>query len=992
MSLTRVFASIVFCSALTSFVSAQDDPFKAPVRPTDPLSPEDELKTFKVPEGFEVQLFASDPDLLKPMNLAFDAKGRLWASMSREYPYAAPLDKSGRDAIKILEDTDGDGTADKITTFADGLNIPIGLYPYKNGVIAWSIPNIWYFEDTDGDDKADKRTILYGPMGFERDTHGMNNGFTRGFDGWLYACHGFNNQTTVKGADGHEISMQSGNTYRMRLHGERIEQYTWGQVNPFGMTIDEYGYLFTADCHSKPIYQLVREGHYPSFGKPHDGLGFVPQMMDHSHGSTAIAGVAIVSGEGFPKEFRGDALTGNVMTSRINRDRLDRIGASVKAVEQPDFLSTTDPWFRPVDLQYGPDDALYVADFYNKIIGHYEVPLDHPGRDRTSGRIWRIVYTGKDTAGSAKRLPNLSGLSNEELIGQLSSPNLTKRMLITDWLSDTVGKTAVEPLVETVKVSKSPEQIVHAIWVLSRLGEAESLDWSVLLEHSSEFVRGHAAKAMGQIPEWRTAMKFAVQMRLFDENPVVQREVAEVLGHQKYDFDSILGLCMVWEQAGERDPILKQTAKIAMRDLLRHEGLASLDLNSLNDPAVAAQMEVQIAEVCLGLNSEACGEYLLGYLKRNPQLVAESSQYVEHAVKTLPATRKAETISLIRTQLTDRVELQLALFNSVMSGMGRNQALKSSEMAEWSKALVESLNEIAMQGSHQWSTHPAPQSPRSAIPWGFQERQASDGKTIRVLSSFPNGEQLTGIVRSVAFAAPNKFSFYLCGHRGFPNQPPHDKNVVSLRDAEGNVLRTAVPPRNDIAQKIEWDLSDLDGKQVYFEAVDGDTGGAYAWLAFGRFEPAVIELPSHSSEELSHFVTWIANLTGDFLLTENQARLKDYLNSPPLDGSARQAVARAMLRFSPDTNLSALTTIMDDSDVAPSVIARVLEVFAEISSAESEQLLIETVQNVPRERQAEIALELATSREGSETLLELIEAGKISARHLQSENLLVRLR
>ncbi|HSG70255.1 MAG TPA: c-type cytochrome, partial [Planctomycetaceae bacterium] len=744
-----------------------------------------------------------------------------------------------------------------------------------------------------------------------------------------------------------------------------------------------------ADCHSKPIYQLVREGYYPSFGKPHDGLGFVPQMMDHSHGSTAIAGVAIVSGDGFPEEYRGDAFTGNVMTSRINRDRLDRFGASVKAVEQPDFLSTTDPWFRPVDLQYGPDDALYVADFYNRIIGHYEVPLDHPGRDRTSGRIWRIVYRGKDASGSAKRLPNLSGLSNEELIGQLSSPNLTKRMLITDWLSDTVGQKAYPEVFASLSDSNAPEQLVHTLWILFRMEKTGELDWGGLLTHPSSLVRGHSAKILGQVEEFPPILRSALQSRLNESSPYVKREAAETLGNQAFDLISLKGLNEVWRNAEtEGDPILRQTAKIAMRNLLRHDGaLASLDLNSL-DPEFASR----VSEICLGLNSEASGEYLMGYLKRNPELVAESSQYVEHAVKTLPANRKAETISLIRTQLTDRVELQLTLFDSVMSGMGRNQALKSSEMAEWANALVESLNEIAMQGSHEWSTHPAPQSPRSAIPWGFQERQASDGKTIRVLSSFPNGEQLTGIVRSVAFAAPKKLSFYLCGHRGFPAQPPHDKNMVSLRDGAGNVLRTAFPPRNDVAQKIEWDLTEFEGKEVYFEAVDGDTGGAYAWLAFGRFEPPVIELPSHSPEELSHFVTWIANLTGDFMLTENQAHLKDYLDSPPLDGPARQTVARAMLQFTPDTNLSALTSIMDDADVAPAVIARLLETFAEISSADSELLLVETVQNVPRERQAEIALELATSREGSATLLKLIEAGKISARHLQSENLLVRLR
>jgi putative membrane-bound dehydrogenase-like protein len=261
------------------------------------LTPEQEQNSFHLPPGFEIQLFAAEPQILKPMNMAFDAKGRLWVTVTREYPYPVPLDKTGRDEIRILEDTDGDGRADKVTTFVDGLNIPIGLYPFKNGVIAWSIPNIWYFQDTDGDGKADRREILYGPFGWERDTHGMNSSFVRAFDGWLYATHGFNNNTTVKGRDGHEVAMNSGNSYRFRPDGTRVEQNTWGQVNPFGLDFDSLGNLYSADCHSEPIYQLLRGGFYPSFGKPHDGLGFAPSMISHEHGSTAISGIIFYEGD-----------------------------------------------------------------------------------------------------------------------------------------------------------------------------------------------------------------------------------------------------------------------------------------------------------------------------------------------------------------------------------------------------------------------------------------------------------------------------------------------------------------------------------------------------------------------------------------------------------------------------------------------------------------------------------------------------------------------
>src|SRR6185503_45036 len=178
------------------------DPFAEFVRSTDPRTAQDELKAFHVPEGFEVQLVAAEPDIGKPMNMAFDARGRLWVSQSYEYPYPAPLDKPARDSIKVLSDFAEDGHARKITTFADGLNIPIGLYPYKDGVIGFSIPRIHFFRDTDGDGKADKRDVLLARLGFEKDTHGMTSAFRRGYDGWLYADHGFNNDSTLTASDG----------------------------------------------------------------------------------------------------------------------------------------------------------------------------------------------------------------------------------------------------------------------------------------------------------------------------------------------------------------------------------------------------------------------------------------------------------------------------------------------------------------------------------------------------------------------------------------------------------------------------------------------------------------------------------------------------------------------------------------------------------------------------------------------------------------------
>ena len=261
---------------------AAPDPFAEGVRTTDPLSPEEQQKTFNLPPGFTVQLVAAEPQLRKPMNMAFDGAGRLWFSESREYPW--PTNDHPRDTIRILSDFNAQGRAQKVTTFATNLNIPIGLYPFQSPssdgsgkltwkCVGWSIPNIWLFEDLDGDGVADKKEIILGPFDHTRDTHGNQASFRRGNDGWIYATHGFNNRSRVAGKDGHEVFFPSGNTYRFRMDGARIEHWTHGQVNPFGLTFDAMGNLYSADCHSSPIYQLLRGGYYPSFGAPDDGLG-----------------------------------------------------------------------------------------------------------------------------------------------------------------------------------------------------------------------------------------------------------------------------------------------------------------------------------------------------------------------------------------------------------------------------------------------------------------------------------------------------------------------------------------------------------------------------------------------------------------------------------------------------------------------------------------------------------------------------------------------
>src|SRR5208283_1626530 len=304
------------------------------VATTEPRSPEDERKGFHLPPGFDIELVAAEPVIHKPINLNFDDQGRLWVTDTLEYPYAAPPDRKPRDTVKVLESTKGDGHFDKVTTFADGLNIPIGVMPISKGAIVHSIPKVFRLLDPEGKGQATRREPLLGDIGFN-DTHGMTGNFCWGFDGWIYATHGFSNTSVVKGPDGTTIKMNSGNIYRFKPDGSRLEQVTWGQVNPFGLCFDPLGNLYSSDCETKPIYMLMRGAYYPSFGKPHDGLGFAPEMCKHQHGSSAIAGLVYYAADQFPPPYRNTMFLGNVVTCRINHDRLEWTGSTPRAVEQP---------------------------------------------------------------------------------------------------------------------------------------------------------------------------------------------------------------------------------------------------------------------------------------------------------------------------------------------------------------------------------------------------------------------------------------------------------------------------------------------------------------------------------------------------------------------------------------------------------------------------------------------------------------------------------
>ncbi len=529
---SRLLASVVLTAGLAVPVLAAPIVVETPA-----LSPLQQQLKFRLPPGFEIQLVAAEPDIGKPMNMNFDARGRLWISHSLEYPFPTAgegvqprdlnqdmiTDHAPRDQLSYFEAIGPDGRGLGLTHFAEGLNIPIGELPVvwsasETAALGYSIPALRLYQRAGGEGLADFSKVLIKGFG-NVDTHGMCSSLTRGFDGWVYACHGFRNTSQLDWGQGQTLTLNSGNTFRFRPDGSAVEQFTWGQVNPFGMTFDVWGNLYNADCHSMPVTCLIRGATYQSFGKPDRGLGFGPDMIDHNHGSTGICGVAWYDSAEFPAEFRDCLYICNPVNGQVHRDRLDWQGSSPKVKSQPEFVTCDDGWFRPVDVKLGPDGALYIADFYNAIIGHYEAPLQHPLRDRTHARIWRVVYTGtKESRQRPREISDLTALDDAALVARLGDANFATRMLATNLVVDRVTRPIASRLPQDAPENRgallsllearldsaeaTPEELVHAGWAWSRLLAGSNPDAPAIISrlaaHASPVVRTHAARILGE--------------------------------------------------------------------------------------------------------------------------------------------------------------------------------------------------------------------------------------------------------------------------------------------------------------------------------------------------------------------------------------------------------------------------------------------------------------------------------------------------------------
>src|SRR5690242_20718217 len=493
MNTNLSFLALTLWLAVNASAAESDNtiPWRQDHLPNEPYSPQEAVSKMTVPEGFTVELVASEPEIVNPIAMCFDDRGRIWITESVEYPRKSA--GVGRDRVKILEGTDAAGRAEKVSTFAEGLNIPTGVAVGYGGVWVLNAPDLLFLREKDGREIS-REVVL---TGFGRtDTHELPNSLTWGPDGWLYGLNGVFNQSRVRSKNGKEYKFNCA-LWRVHPRTREFQIVSEGTSNPYGIAWDTEGSAIVEACHwaNDHLFHFVETGHYqrqagtfPPFTIP------IGSITDHGHQKTAYCGIANLDTDAYPPQFRERIVVGNIHGGAINVDRLQRDGATYLARGEADLLNGNDAWFMPVALKIGPDGCLYVLDWYDRYHCSQDAARDPAGVDRLKGRLYRLRYQ------NTPRAPrfNLAAETDDQLIGRLGSLNLyfreTAQRLLTERLTagaaGELGAKLKQMAVGSVAVS-APERKarLHALWVLVGGGSLDPEFHLKVLTHSDPAFR-----------------------------------------------------------------------------------------------------------------------------------------------------------------------------------------------------------------------------------------------------------------------------------------------------------------------------------------------------------------------------------------------------------------------------------------------------------------------------------------------------------------------
>lgn len=458
---------------------------------------DDAVKQLTVPEGYRVELFASEkefPNLANPMQLSFDNRGRLWVATMPTYPHYRPGDALPDDKILIYEDTDKDGKADKETVFADKLHLPIGFEFAPEGVYVSQEPNLILLRDTDNDDKADSSEIILG--GFDtHDTHHAIGAFTADPSGAFMLCEGVFLHSNVETPYG-PVRGVDGGFYRYSPQNGKLERSIQMNIpNPWGYVFDRWGQDFFLFTSSPSLNWALPMSIKPTYGaKTPPTIDLIPKEQK----VRPTSGLEIVSSRHFPDDVQGDILLGNnIGFLGVKQHQIEDEGTGWKTTFRQNLLSSSDKNFRPADLEFAPDGSLYVIDWHNVLIGHMQHNARDPLRDHVHGRIYRITYPERPLVEPA----DIAGASIETLLENLKLPESRSRYRTRRELRNHPASEVIPALKSWVAaLDKSDGEYEHhaleALWTSWGLNETDESLLRELLDAKSYKARAAAVRVL----------------------------------------------------------------------------------------------------------------------------------------------------------------------------------------------------------------------------------------------------------------------------------------------------------------------------------------------------------------------------------------------------------------------------------------------------------------------------------------------------------------
>jgi uncharacterized protein len=517
----------------------------------EPLDAQEAMKHVVTPKGFHIELFASEPDLQgKPICMAWDERGRLWVAETYDYPNELQPAGEGRDRIRICEDTNGDGKADKFTVFAEKLSIPTSIAFYKGGALVQNGTETIYLKDTNGDDVADERKTLITGWALG-DTHGGVSNFQWGLDNWIWAMQGYN-ASTPEALGKKQQSFRMG-FFRMRPDGSEVEFIRSTNNNTWGLGLSEEGLVFGSTANGNPsVFMPVPNRYYervkswtPSLtlSSIADSNRFLPiaekiRQVDHHGGYTAGAGHALYTARQYPEQYWNRTAFVNGPTGHlVGTFVLQPNGSGFKSTNPFNLFASDDDWSAPIMSEVGPDGNVWIIDWYNFIVQHNPTPqgfktgkgaaYETKLRDKKHGRIYRVVYDSAKPVTS----PNLAKATPAQLVAALKHSVMLTRKHAQRLLVERDNADIAPQLIQLVQ-DNSVDSIglntsaIHALWTLHGLGQLDGKNPAATaavvkaLMHPSPGVRRNAVQVLPPSAESVAALLDAKLH--FDPNPNVR--------------------------------------------------------------------------------------------------------------------------------------------------------------------------------------------------------------------------------------------------------------------------------------------------------------------------------------------------------------------------------------------------------------------------------------------------------------------------------------